>query len=174
MNQKRLFLDMDGTLAEWQEGTPIEKVCEPGYFANIPPNQNVVTAAMLLYASRKQLDVELFTLSAVFDDGHSIRDKNIWLDRYVPFIDTDHRLFASCDKPKHEAECFVKLGNITRNDYLLDDYTKNIIEWNGAGGTAIKLFNGVNGRSGVFHGAYTCSWLHPEAIVEDIKRFMEV
>ena len=33
---KRLFIDMDGTLAEWQEGTPFEIVCENGYAANLP------------------------------------------------------------------------------------------------------------------------------------------
>ena len=46
MNGKktRLFVDMDGTLAEWQEGTPLEEVCAPGYFAQLPPNENMAKA----------------------------------------------------------------------------------------------------------------------------------
>lgn len=165
---------MDGTLAVWQEGTPMEEVCEPGYFASIPPNENVLKAVTLLYALCNQLDIEIFTLSAVFDDGHSVRDKNIWLDKYLPFITASHRLFTPCDKPKHEAACLQELGGINHNDYLLDDYTKNIFEWKSVGGTPIKLFNGINGRSGTFFGAYTCSWLSPKQIVADIARIMNL
>lgn len=45
---KRLFIDMDGTLAEWQEGTPFEIVCENGYAANLPVNGNMVDATKSL------------------------------------------------------------------------------------------------------------------------------
>ena len=34
---KRVFFDMDGVLAQWQDGTPFEVVCSPGYFKNLPP-----------------------------------------------------------------------------------------------------------------------------------------
>ena len=44
---KKLYFDMDGVLATWQEGTPIETVCSPGYFANLPAEQYVVDARQL-------------------------------------------------------------------------------------------------------------------------------
>lgn len=45
---KKLFIDMDGTLAQWQEGTPFEIVCESGYAAKLPINGNMVKATGLL------------------------------------------------------------------------------------------------------------------------------
>lgn len=102
MNGKkiRLFVDMDGTLAEWQEGTPLEEVCAPGYFAQLPPNENMTKAMIRFWEYSRKNDIEVFILSAVFDDGHSIRDKNAWLDQYIPFIDAEHRIFVSCEEPK--------------------------------------------------------------------------
>ena len=56
--KNRLFVDMDGTLAEWQEGTPLEEVCAPGYFAQLPPNENMTKAkcscSTWLYGFRNQ------------------------------------------------------------------------------------------------------------------------
>ena len=122
----------------------------------------------ILEYSRKN-NIEVFILSAVFDDGHSIRDKNAWLDQYIPFIDAEHRIFVSCEEPK-TAYINEHLGGMSESDILIDDYSKNIKEWIAGGGKAIKMFNRVNGRSGAYFGPYTCSWLHPDMIVEDIKR----
>ena len=44
---KKVYFDMDGVLVKWQEGTSIETVCSPGYFANLPAEQNVVDARQL-------------------------------------------------------------------------------------------------------------------------------
>lgn len=98
MNGKkiRLFVDMDGTLAEWQEGTPLEEVCAPGYFAQLPPNENMTKAMIRFWEYSRKNNIEVFILSAVFDDGHSIRDKNAWLDQYIPFIDTPPLTSSNC------------------------------------------------------------------------------
>lgn len=64
---KRLFIDMDGTLAEWQEGTPFEIVCENGYAANLPVNGNMVDATKSLVKLCHKKGVEVFILSAVLD-----------------------------------------------------------------------------------------------------------
>lgn len=174
MNGKktRLFVDMDGTLAEWQEGTPLEEVCAPGYFAQLPPNENMAKAMIRFWEYSRKNNIEVFILSAVFDDGHSIRDKNAWLDQYIPFIDAEHRIFVSCEEPK-TAYINEHLGGMSESDILIDDYSKNIKEWIAGGGKAIKMFNRVNGRSGAYFGPYTCSWLHPDMIVEDIKRYIQ-
>ena len=82
MNGKktRLFVDMDGTLAEWQEGTPLEEVCAPGYFAQLPPNENMAKAMIRFWEYSRKNNIEVFILSAVFDDGHS----RYWDEHYVP------------------------------------------------------------------------------------------
>lgn len=167
-HKKRLFVDMDGVLAKWIENEPFEAVCEPGYFLNLPPNICVVDAVKALCESVDRRGTEVYILSAVLDNGHAEREKRMWLDTYCPFIPEKHRLFVSCDERKSTA-----VGSVSKSDFLLDDYTKNLREWKDEGGTPIKLFNGVNGRSGSYVGAYTCAWLAPQQIVADIQRFME-
>lgn len=41
---------------------------------------------------------------------------------------------------------------ITNQDYLLDDYTKNLIEWKEYGGIGIKYFNGINHTHATWKG----------------------
>lgn len=174
---KRLFIDMDGTLAECQEGTPFEIVCENGYAANLPVNGNMVDATKSLVKLCHKKGVEVFILSAVLDLSHSIPDKDKWLDNVLPGVfDTEHRLYVPYGMNK--AEFVMQKLDANKNSaflsqcYLLDDYSKNIREWTEAGGKAIKVFNGVNGRSGTFYGAYTCSWLNARQIVADVLRNM--
>lgn len=157
---KRLFIDMDGTLAEWQEGTPFEIVCENGYAANLPVNGNMVDATKSLVKLCHKKGVEVFILSAVLDLSHSIPDKDKWLDNVLPGVfDTEHRLYVPYGMNK--AEFVMQKLDANKNSaflsqcYLLDDYSKNIREWTEVGGKAIKVFNGVNGRSGTFYGADT-------------------
>ena len=173
---KRLFIDMDGTLAELQEGTPFEIVCENGYAANLPVNGNMVDATKSLVKLCHKKGVEVFILSAVLDLSHSIPDKDKWLDNVLPGVfDTEHRLYVPYGMNK--AEFVLQKLDANKNSafpsqcYLLEDYSK-IREWTEVGGKAIKVFNGVNGRSGTFYGAYTCSWLNARQIVADVLRNM--
>ena len=73
-------------------------------------------------------------------------EKEAWLDRYLPEIDTQHRIFVPCGSPK---SAFVPEG-IKKSDVLLDDYSQNLHEWKGKG---IKLMNGINGTRGSWQGA---------------------
>ena len=40
----RLYVDMDGTLAEFKKVDTLEKLYEKGYFLNLEPHMNVVEA----------------------------------------------------------------------------------------------------------------------------------
>ena len=158
---KKLYFDMDGVLATWQEGTPIETVCSPGYFANLPAEQNVVDALKLLTANDR---IELHILSAVFDEPHNIADKLHWIKVHLgDVVKSENIHFVSNNTRKSLA-----LGGIDKNDILIDDYSKNISDWIEDGGTTIKMFNATNGRTGKYYGSYTCTWLAPCQIADDI------
>ena len=61
MNKQRIFFDLDGVLAVWQD-VPQEHLTQKGYFSSIPIQENVVAAFRLL----EQLpDIELYILSCV-------------------------------------------------------------------------------------------------------------
>ena len=142
----RIFVDMDGTLAVWNAGKTIEEVYVPGYFSGLQPQDNVVQAMKSL---AKAPGVEVFILSAVFADcPHVIGDKQQWLDKYLPEINVEHRIFAPVPTPKPLAVP----GGIRPGDILLDDYSKNLEEWCLAGGMGVKLLNGINHTRGTWTG----------------------
>ena len=143
--QKRLFVDMDGVLCEFNKDASIEEVASKGYFTKCKPQASVVEAVLsMLY----ETDTEIFILSSVFSDNHSISDKNQWLDENGLYeIDDKHRLFVPYGTSKSEY-LKEKVGS-SPADFLLDDFSKNLHDWHGVG---IKLYNGINGTKGTWSG----------------------
>ncbi len=141
---KRIFVDMDGTLAEFHPVDTMETLYEQGYFAQLAPHENVVNGIKTFM--KENPDAEVFILSSVLTDSpKALPEKNAWLDRYLPEISMGKRIFVPCGSAKNE---FVPSG-ICENDVLLDDYSKNLHEWTGK---ALKLMNGINGTKGSFQG----------------------
>ncbi len=141
---KRLFVDMDGTLAEFKTVDTLEKLYEKGYFLNLAPHLNVISAIKLFQITHP--DVEVFILSAYLTDSHfALEEKKQWCDRYIPEIDKAHRIFLPCGEQKAN---YIE-GGVDENDYLLDDYTVNLNEWEPPA-RAIKLLNNINGTKGTW------------------------
>ncbi len=141
-----LYVDMDGTLCVFENVDTLETLYEEGYFKNRPPMRNVIEAVEKICSS-KQVDV--YILSAYLSDSEfALREKKEWLNEYLPFIDPEHMIFLPCGTNK--AESITR--QLTKNDYLLDDYTKNLVEWENGGGTGIKILNGINHTNRTFKG----------------------
>ena len=91
----RLFVDMDGTLAQFKKVDTLETLYEEGYFRNLLPNENVVKAVrrfMEMYPEK-----EVYIMSSVLSDSpYAQREKNQWIDYYLPEIDSTHRIFVTC------------------------------------------------------------------------------
>lgn len=136
--KKKLFLDMDGTVAmiyEDREGF-MEKLFEDGFFRNLKPYKNMVEAIKLLVAS----GVEVTILSA-YPRIEAVREKKEWVAEYLGNLP---EIFLPEGENKGEY-LENKLGEpLTKNDFLVDDYSKNLIEWENAGGTGIKFVNEIN------------------------------
>lgn len=144
---QRLFVDMDGTLAVFNPVDTLEKLYEKGYFFNLKPQMNVIDG--IRYIIRNNPEIEVFILSAVLSDSiYAIPEKNAWLDKYLPEIDEKHRLYPKCEENKKE---FLehKQGGIDPNDFLLDDYSKNLHSWDPPA-KGIKVMNGINGKNGTW------------------------
>lgn len=155
--KQRLFVDMDGTLAEFKVVDTLETLYEPGYFYSLKPQENVVEAIKLMtrYGNEGNSEVEVYVLSAYLSDSnYALNEKNAWLDKYLPEIDKEHRLFLPCgeDKWKFIKNTVGDSGN-PEKDYLLDDYSINLHSWDPPA-RGIKLMNGINGNKG--------TWANPE------------
>lgn len=143
-NKPRLFVDMDGTLAEFKVIDTFEKLLEENYFFNLRPNWSVVEAIKLFKVLHP--DIEVFILSAYLTESdYALKEKNMWLDKYFGEIDQEHRIFVPCGESKAAA---IK-GGISQTDFLLDDYTINLNEWEPPA-KGIKLLNSINGTKGTW------------------------
>mgnify|MGYP002512213969 CR=1 FL=1 len=146
MEKQRIFVDMDGTLAVFHPVDELETLYEKGYFLNLEPQKNVLAAIRELTVNHTEIEVNI--LSAYLSDSpYALQEKNEWLDRFLPEIDRDHRIFVPCGTDKKEG---IR-GGIRENDFLLDDYTKNLNEWQPPA-RGIKLLNGINHSRG--------TWIH--------------
>ncbi len=140
----RLFVDMDGTLAVFNPVDTLETLYQPGYFSNLEPQDNVVQAVKSIITTRPE--IEVYILSAVLTDSAYAQDeKNEWLDRYLPEVDSAHRIFPPCGADKKD---YIR-GGVRDTDFLLDDYTQNLTLWHPPG-QGIKLLNGINHTRGTW------------------------
>lgn len=145
MNERkpRLFVDMDGTLAVFNQIDKLETLYEQGYFVNLTPQVNVVDAVRMVQARD---EIEVFVLSAVLTDSKYAQvEKNEWLNIYLPEIDERHRIFMPCGEDK---TMYVP-DKILEEDVLLDDYTVNLNAWEPPA-KGLKLLNGINGTKGTW------------------------
>lgn len=144
-DKKHLFIDLDGTCAEWHY-VPQYKLYEKGYFLNLKPQQAVIDAIKQLYH-----DLDICILSCyLIDSKFAYQEKNEWVERYLP--KSVKRIFLPCGLSKAEAVQNYTGQPITRTDILLDDFSHHLHQWKAAGGTGLKLLNGINGTKGSWHG----------------------
>lgn len=145
--KRRIFVDMDGTLAKWHNVESEEILLEKGYYENLEPNENLVNVIKELIKNGE----DIYILSSFLSNSNfALEEKKKWLEKYLPEI-------------SHEKQIFVKYGDnkasyipggIDKNDYLIDDYTKNLIPWKESGGIGIKFLNGINNTKGTWKGAF--------------------
>lgn len=165
--KQRLFVDMDGTLAVFKEVDTLETLYEKGYFLNLEPQMDVVNAVK--HIMKTQPEIEVYTLSAVLTDSqYALDEKNQWLDRYLPEIDQDHRIFPPCGQDKKE---YVKDG-IREDDYLLDDYTHNLVLWQPPA-RGIKVLNGINHTRGSWDSDRIRYDKDPRELAQNIVNIMQ-
>ncbi|MEG0018372.1 MAG: hypothetical protein RR724_06515, partial [Hydrogenoanaerobacterium sp.] len=165
--QQRLFVDMDGTLAVFTPASKLETLYEKGYFADLAPIQNVVDSVKLIVSEHPEIEVNI--LSAYLSDSpYALAEKNAWLDKYLPEIDSAHRIFPPCGQSKKD---YIPNG-VKPTDFLLDDYTHNLREWEPPA-RGIKLLNGINNTHGTWQKASIHFDKRPQELAGSIVSVME-
>jgi 5'(3')-deoxyribonucleotidase len=118
----KLFVDMDGCIADYEVNNPKEYNKKRPLFSNIK----------ILEEVSKLDNVELFILSITrFNPG--FEEKHEWLDKYVPFIDKDHRIIISREannmvkSPELKAK-YLKQYKDSKDTIILIDDDPRILE----------------------------------------------
>ena len=120
--------------------------------------------ALHILAREHSGEIELFSLSAYLSEVFmAVLEKNDWLDRVVPCVPADHRLFCLCGTDKKA----VVPDGVQTTDLLLDDYTLNLNSWSERG-HAVKVLNGINDTSGSWDGERISIDTTPELLAEQI------
>ena len=139
--QKRLFIDMDGTLARFHDEVQyLERMFEKDFFLELKPFEKMVEALRLFVADNPGIPVFILSACVVGAPPYCRKEKQEWCDKHLPFIKPENTLFVPMNKNKAD---FIP-GGITHNDYLYDDYNKNLEQWQQSGGQAIKCKNNIN------------------------------
>lgn len=142
---RRIFVDMDGSLAEWIENESTDVLYEKGYYENLKPNEFLLQVIKELINKGE----DIYILSSFLNDSeYALEEKKNWLDRYLPELPNDKRLFVKYGENKTS----IIPNGISKFDYLIDDYSKNLFDWKDAGGIAIKFLNGINNKSKQWQG----------------------
>lgn len=140
----RLFVDMDGTLNCFDNHIDsIDTLYKKGFFENLSPRNQVIKG---LKEFMKH-DKEVYILTNISNSKYAVDEKNKWIDKYLPDIDKQHRIFVPFGE-----DVFTYVQNkITPTDFLLDDSIENLKYWD-KNGTGIKLINEVNDKDSSWDG----------------------
>lgn len=153
---------MDGTIFEWRNFTlPIkghedtknfgdrllDVLYMPGYYYSLQPYWAVIGAIKELI---RRDEIDLYIMSCALKDrgvSSPVSEKNLSLDKYLKEINESHRIFV----PDGEDKTLYVPGGIRRTDTLVDDYTKNLNDWQNKG-IGVKMLNDVNASNGKWTG----------------------
>lgn len=158
IEKQRYFIDMDGVIVKWNTDANIEEVTAPGYFKNCEPVLQMLEAIKLLIYDNT---TDVYILSKVFEDSHSIYEKKCWLKKYLPEMDYSKCIFV----PYSSNKSYHIPGGIRKDDVLVDDFTDNLISWSGIG---IKFLNGINATKRTWDGYTVSINSHPFVIKNTI------
>ena len=156
---KRLFIDLDGTVAKFNVKNALERFDkEEGFFANLGAYKGIEEVNKLALTN------QVFVISASSNE-RTDKDKMLWLKKYLFNIKKENITF--CRLGQNKAKVIEDKYSITLNEecLLLDDYTKNLIEWENFGGKGIKRITKVADNS-------TKKWKGQE--LKDLRRIAEM
>ena len=139
---KALCVDMDGTIAKiHEEFNYLERITEKGFFNSLKPYKETIQ----IIKEAQDKGVEVFVISAISPESWNdiVKDKDEWLDKELN-IPKENRIFVPIGANK--AAELKRRVSFSKSTVLLDDYNKNLEEWEMEGGTSIKFVNEINDK----------------------------
>jgi hypothetical protein len=175
------YIDMDGVIAQYDRSAytgPNPRWLDPDahYFAHVKPDDKMVDVVVKLtnmLADRSRNNIHITSchfLSSLAKQGSIMtvqyKDKCEWLDNCVG-IHMSSLLIPSLTGKRHTVESRYD-GKLSAKDVLIDDFNQNLLEWQKAGGTAIKYLNGQNDKDS-FDGVVIDETMTSDDIIDMLR-----
>lgn len=154
IHRTNIYVDMDGTVAQWMVGGNWQ---EKGYYEKLPVMQGMVDVVKCL---RRDHHFNVIFLTCVINEDAQ-KEKMTWLKKVFGKVNEKEVIFV----PFGENKADYIIGK--SNDILLDDHTPNCMAW---GGKAIKVMNGINGLKGRWNGPRIYADDRIQFILDTIER----
>lgn len=132
---------MIGTLARFNVPNALKRFeIEKGFFARLGAYKNIDKINEMAKAGN------VYIISASPNE-QADNDKMVWIKKYLPNIKIEN--IVLCRLGENKAKIIENKYNIKidKNCILLDDYTKNLTEWETVGGVGIKRLTTVSDNS---------------------------
>ncbi len=134
MFKVNLIFDMDGTLADFNNGGGIDNMWKKGFFRNLKPYDNGIKTVKSL----QDHGFDIFILSTCIRGKYCKQEKMEWIAEHLPFIPKENILLINTGEVKvDEWEKFAG-RDVAEYDLLFDDYKENLLAWQEKGGTSVK------------------------------------
>ena len=143
---KKWVLDMDDTLAHFnKEEKALERfLSEKSFFSNLEPTKLLLYIQIAIIT--KVIDLNNIYIVSASPNEQADKDKQEWLNKYLKALPKENITFTRLGQNK--ADHFIKKYHLNNKDLsnyiLIDDYTKNLIEWKKLGGKVLKYINEYN------------------------------
>ena len=138
---KKIFLDLDGTVAKFNVRNALERFDnEIGFFAKLGAYKGIESINELAKSG-------IVYIISASPNTQADNDKMIWINKYLPNVPLEN--ITMCRVGENKAKIIENKYSmsISQECYLLDDYTKNLQEWVANGGTGIKRLTSVADNS---------------------------
>ena len=137
---RKIFLDMDGTIAKFNVKNALQRFeNELNFFARLGAYKGIEKINEMAKAGN------VYIISASPNERCD-NDKMKWLQKFLPNLPKANIVF--CRIGENKAEIIKKtIGVDIKETMLLDDYTKNLTQWESAGGVGIKRLTSVADNS---------------------------
>lgn len=145
-----LYFDMDGVLALYDRSAyegENPRFLRPGehYFRNLEEDSIAAEVFRWLNEHAEELSISIYILTSlpggdIFNEH--FHDKILWLFEKFPGIRIEQILVSVTNK--NDTVKYIKNRALQKRDILIDDFNRNLSQWQKNGGTAIKFCNGIN------------------------------
>ncbi len=157
-----IYLDLDGTCNKFEYVGP-DKYSDPNYYRTRPVQEQFVNGLKKLSEQNKYT---FYVVSSKLQGDGFAEAKNDWSEKYLPFVKPENRIYVEYGQSKLEGikKHLKSQGKSEVKGIMLDDYTKNLWEFNGSDILPVKVLNGINDTHKSWTGIRVTAYGEPDAI----------